>query len=74
MYSNHHCGRLHAGGVQASTCTSSKHGSFGFDSFDNIGPDESETLDQSVKPESMKEGLPEQDPAEMALEVYARFR
>lgn len=57
-----------------STCTSSKHGSFGLDSFDDIGQDESDTLDWSVEPESVKEGLPEQDPAEMAVEVYARIR
>lgn len=67
--------RLLAGGMHVSKGTSSNHGSFGFDSLDNIRPDESkEPLDQSFEPERRKEGLPEQDPAEMAVEVSARIR
>lgn len=54
--------------------TGSKHGSFGFDFFDSIGPDESEALTSIVEPEGRKDGLPEQDPAEMATELYARIR
>ena len=61
--------------VYASKRTSSKHGSFGFDSFDNIGPEESEVLSRSGEPESKEgEGLPGKDPAETAVEVYARIR
>lgn len=54
--------------------TGSKHGSFGFKSFDDIGSDDSQVLSQSFKPEGKKHGLPEQDPAEMAAELYARTR
>ena len=70
--------RLHAGdmlnNVDASKRTSSKHGSFGFDSFDSIGADKSEVLSWSDEPESKEEGLPEKDPAEMAVDVYDRIR
>lgn len=69
---------LHAGGGHTHEDTSkqksSKHGSFGFDSVDDIGLDESEALSHSAEPGGKKEGLPEQDPAEMAVEVYARTR
>lgn len=55
--------------------TGSTHGSFGFDSFDDIRPDaESQALSLSFEPESKKHALPEQDPAEMAAELYARIR
>ena len=55
--------------------TGSKYGSLvGFESFDDIGPDESQALSQSVEPEGRRDGLPDQDPAEMAAELYTRIR
>lgn len=73
-----HAGNLHAGGghthVDTSKRNGSKHGSFEFDSVDDIGQDASEVLSHSAEPESKKDGLPEQDPAEVAVEVYARIR
>lgn len=75
---NLHAGSLHAGGAHSHMDTSKRHsskrGSFGFDSVDDIGLDESEALSHSPEPESKQEGLPEQDPAEMAVEVFARIR